>query len=183
MCTRQPQHTATKFGRWLLLIALAFTLAACSVPGVFHKPAPAGTGTRTPGGATVDLGRQGRAPAVKGAISMVGQCKQTEHDGYVEDATVRVDNGRVSTLDWRIVIPRRGTCRFESAQFRQTKTAPSVELLALNGSGCKLLMWGDPRRVTLAHAGCAKFCTPGAYDKAWPVMFNPKTGRCADIRR
>jgi hypothetical protein len=33
--------------------------------------------------------------------------------------------------------------------------------------------------VTLAHAGCEKFCNGGIYDKAWPVMFEPSGGGCA----
>lgn len=185
--------------RWLLL-SVALVLGACSsLPDWVPKPGGgtnAGTPERAPSGrggqkgSSVDLGktprraaRGGRSTGSRGAISMSGSCKQTEKDGYSEDATVNVTGGKVTSLSWKISVPKRGTCRFNASQFKQTKTSPSVELLARNGSGCKLLMWSDARRITLAHAGCAKFCTPGVYDKAWPVMFNPKNGRCADIRR
>lgn len=172
------------------LVSLAVVVAGCSSPLIRKGPGPApapGTGVKKPGGATVDLGKPGRKLPRAGrrgrGISLVGSCKQTERDGYAEDAKVRVVGGTVTQLDWRIKIPRKGSCRFDGNKFRQTKTSPSVELLAKDGSGCKLLMWTDPRRVTLAHSNCAKFCTRGAYGKAWPVMFNPKSGRCADTRR
>ncbi|MFK7962493.1 MAG: hypothetical protein AB8C46_00855 [Burkholderiaceae bacterium] len=181
--------------RWLLL-GVALLLGACSsLPDWVPKPGGStGAGKapdRAPGGrsgqkgSSVDLGkaRRGVARGSSGAISINGQCKQTERDGYAEDAIVKVARGTVTELKWKITVPKRGTCRFNASQFKQTKTSPTVELLARNGSGCKLLMWSDARRITLAHAGCAKFCTRGVYDKAWPVMFNPKSGRCADIRR
>ncbi|MCY1293890.1 hypothetical protein D9M70_431630 [compost metagenome] len=49
-------------------------------------------------------------------------------------------------------------------------------------SGCKLMVWQDPRRVTLAHANCQQRCTPGIYEQAWPVMFEPGSGGCAATR-
>ncbi len=177
-------------GRLLLagLIGLTIIMAGCSTQ-TFRRSPTTTPPAKKPGGATVELGkpaprspRAPRAGAGRG-ISLSGRCKQTDHGGYTEDATVNVAGGKVTALDWKIRIPRRGTCRFDGRRFRQTKFAPSIELVARDGSGCKLLMWSDPRRVTLAHAGCAKFCTRGVYSKAWPVMFNPKSGRCADTRR
>ena len=173
--------------RWLLLgVAVflgglfEFALNGCQKPGgstgAGKAPDRAPSGRSGQKGSSVDLGkaRRGVARGPSGAISINGQCKQTERDGYAEDATVKVSRGTVTELKWKITVPKRGTCRFNASQFKQTKTSPTVELLARNGSGCKLLMWSDVRRVTLAHAGCAKFCTRGVYDKAWPVMFNPQ---------
>ena len=41
---------------------------------------------------------------------------------------------------------------------------------------------GGVRRVTLAHNHCETHCTPGIYEQAWPVLFDPKSGACADVR-
>ncbi len=184
MSTGHCRFSSVKTGRALFLVCVALTLAACSGSGLLRKQEP-GSGARTPGGTSVESGRQAqsRQRGRRGTITLAGTCKQTESDGYAEDARVNVINGKVTALDWNILIPRRGTCHFEGARFRQTKSSPSIKMEARDGSGCNLMMWSDPRRVTLAHSGCAKFCTQGAYAKAWPVMFHPQTGRCADIRR
>jgi hypothetical protein len=171
-----------RLGNTAAWLAVAGTLlvAGCSnlpsLPGASTAPAPApatpGTGTKAPPPA-----------AASGGINLVGECKQKEIDGFEEDANVVVQNGRIRNLTWRMRIGRRGTCSFDGEDFRQTRMTPSIELKAKDGSGCRLLMWADPRRVTLAHNNCAKFCTAGVYDKAWPVMFDPGTGGCADNNR
>ncbi|HVL55546.1 MAG TPA: hypothetical protein VM491_03520 [Burkholderiaceae bacterium] len=120
-------------------------------------------------------------PIADRPINVDGRCVQAEPDGFREQATLRVHENRVSALSWQLWVGKRGSCRFELEEFRQTRLRPSVELQALDGSGCKLLVWQEPRRVTLAHAGCEQRCTPGIYDDAWPVMFEPATGRCARL--
>lgn len=112
-------------------------------------------------------------------IDLVGRCTQTEQDGFREDATLVVRDNRVDALSWQLWAGRRGTCRFELAEFTQVRSRPSIELVARDASGCRLLVWQQSRRVTLAHAGCENRCTPGVYDEAWPVMFEPTTGACA----
>jgi hypothetical protein len=112
-------------------------------------------------------------------IDLAGRCAQTEEDGFREDARLTVRDNRVDELSWQLWAGRRGSCRFELADFRQVRSRPSIELRARDGSACKLMVWQEPRRVTLAHAGCEAFCTPGISDEAWPVMFEPRTGGCA----
>ena len=85
----------------------------------------------------------------------------------------------VQALSWRLWVGSRGSCSFEQSEFRQTRLRPHIELAARDGSGCKLMVWQEPRRVTLAHAGCERHCTPGIYEQAMPVMFDPATGGCA----
>jgi len=112
------------------------------------------------------------------AIDLTGQCAQTEEDGFREEANLVVRANRVDTLSWQLWVGRRGSCRFDLADFTQVRSRPSIELVARDGSACKLMVWQDPRRVTLAHAGCEARCTEGIYEEAWPVMFEPRTGRC-----
>lgn len=115
-------------------------------------------------------------------ITLTGECRRTEDDGFREDAMLRVTRNDVQTLMWKLWVGKRGSCRFELAQFRQVQQKPHIELHAIDGSGCKLMVWQDPRRITLAHARCEKYCTPGIYEQAWPVLFDPKSGACAEIR-
>jgi len=88
----------------------------------------------------------------------------------------------VQTLTWKLWVSRRGWCHFDLAEFKQVQQTPHIELHAIDGSGCTLMVWQDPRRITLAHARCEKHCTPGIYDEAWPVLFDPRSGGCAQIR-
>ena len=118
-------------------------------------------------------------PIADRPIHLDGYCAQTEDDGFRERATLRVRDNLVQALSWQLWVGRRGSCSFELEDFRQTQRRPHAELLARDGSGCRLMVWQDPRRVTLAHAGCERRCTPGIYDQAWPVMFDPATGGCA----
>ena len=119
------------------------------------------------------------APIADRAIDLAGRCAQTEEDGFREDASLVVRANRVEALRWELWVGRRGSCRFELADFTQVRSRPSIELAARDGSACKLMVWQEPRRVTLAHAGCETRCTAGVYEEAWPVMFEPRDGSCA----
>ena len=120
-----------------------------------------------------------RTPIPDRPINLSGSCAQTEADGFREDARLLVRANRVDELSWQIWVGKRGSCRFDLADFRQVRSRPSIELAALDGSACKLMVWQDPRRITLAHAGCEARCTAGIYEEAWPVMFEPRNGGCA----
>ena len=121
------------------------------------------------------------APIPDQKIDLAGSCAQTEEDGYREQATLTVRNNQVQSMSWQLWIGKKGTCKFDFADFAQTKTRPSIEMVERNGSGCKLVIYQDPRRVTLGFADCEKHCTGNIYGEAYPVMFDPKTGGCANL--
>lgn len=122
-------------------------------------------------------------PIPSRVIELAGYCSRTEDDGFREEARMRVIANEVQALNWKLwVSRRRGSCAFDLSEFRQVQKAPHIELLARDDSGCKLMVWQDPRRVTLAHANCQKRCTPGIYEEAWPVMFDPGSGMCAQVK-
>ena len=75
-------------------------------------------------------------------------------------------------------IPGRGSCRFQLADFRQTKRAPYVELLGRANAACALRVWQQQDRITLAATDCADRCTRGAFDYLWPVEFRAPGGGC-----
>lgn len=112
-------------------------------------------------------------------INLSGQCALTEEDGFREQAQLRVVDSRIEALSWELWVGRRGGCRFDLADFRQVRDRPSIELVERKGGACRLLVWQSDARVTLAHAGCENHCSPGIYEEAWPVMFDPHTGECA----
>lgn len=166
------------------LLAVTVLLASCTSPG------PGGT---TPSGGTAPSGGSsgatrppptgsGKPPIADRGISLTAACKQTEEDGFREEAQLTVQNNEVRALEWQLWVGRRGSCKFSGNDFTQRQTRPHIELLAKDGSGCKLMVWQDPRRITLAHNNCQKLCSKGIYDEAWPVMFDPATGGCAKGR-
>jgi hypothetical protein len=117
-------------------------------------------------------------PATAAAgLSLNGNCVGREDTGYAENVRVTVAGGKVSALDARIDIPKRGSCRYQLADFRQTKQVPFVELLSRSNSACALRMWQQGDRITLAPTDCAEKCTGGAFEYAWPVEFST-SGAC-----
>jgi hypothetical protein len=117
------------------------------------------------------------APAAAG-LNFSGNCVGKEETGYAENVRVEVGGGQVRALDGRIDIPGRGSCRFVLSDFRQTRQAPYVELLARDNSACALRMWQQGDRITLAATECAQKCTRGAFDYLWPVEFKAQGGAC-----
>jgi hypothetical protein len=107
--------------------------------------------------------RRPPTPIAARDIDLVGDCRRTEEDGFREDAQLRVSNNTVQQFQWKLWVGKRGSCSFNLADFRQVKKTPHIELRANDGSACKLMVWQDPRRVTLAHANCQAHCTPGIY--------------------
>jgi len=119
------------------------------------------------------------APIADRPINLKAECSQTEEDGFREQARLLVTDNRVDELSWQLWVGQRGSCRFMLPDFRQVSMRPSIELIERNGGACRLLVWQSPQRITLAHAGCEARCDRGIYEEAWPVMFDPDTGRCA----
>ncbi|MDO4905353.1 MAG: hypothetical protein Q4A16_07375 [Lautropia sp.] len=161
---------------WLTLGLIGVLMAACTALPERTRPQRTTPSTTLPG-----------KPAAPSIADFSGHCQQKEIDGFTEDARLQISGGQVQMLDWSIKVGRKGQCRFDLADFRQTRNSPHIELQAVSAgqrSSCKLLVYGEPRRLTLAHRGCDAFCSKkGLSEEAWPVMFNPTTGRCASLDR
>jgi hypothetical protein len=111
-------------------------------------------------------------PAVAAAgLNLAGNCVGKEETGYAENVRVTVAGGQVRALDARIDIPKHGSCRYQLADFRQTKQTPFVELVARSNSACAVRMWQQGDRITLAATDCEEKCARGAFEYAWPVEF------------
>ena len=109
-------------------------------------------------------------------LNLNGNCVAKEETGYAENVRVTVAGGQVRALDARIDIPKRGSCRYQLAEFRQTRQTPFVELLARSNSACAVRIWQQGDRITLAPTDCEEKCTRGAFEYAWPVQLNAAGG-------
>jgi hypothetical protein len=187
-----PSGLKRTLGRFsLLLCVISLGLVSCS-----HRPAersaqptvqpvelPSTITTKPspPQNVASNKPNSSKAPIADRPINVAGNCSQTEEDGFRESAQVQIDNNEVRALTWKLWVGKKGQCSFEGTEFSQSQSRPHIELQAKDGSGCKLMIWQTPQRVTLAHANCQKRCTAGVYDDAWPVMFHPQTGACARV--
>jgi hypothetical protein len=80
------------------------------------------------------------APIADRPIHLDARCEQQDINDFRERARLAVTDGTVRALSWQLWVGNRGTCRFELADFRQVQSRPHVELLARDGSDCKLMI-------------------------------------------
>ena len=119
------------------------------------------------------------APIPDRALNIGADCTIRDERGYAEAIKLLVANGQVSQLEVRITVPKRGSCSFQLADFRQTRTAPHVELVARSGSRCATRMWYQQNRFTVAFSDCPEMCTPrGTVDYIWPIELRLSDGAC-----
>jgi hypothetical protein len=121
----------------------------------------------------------GLRPIADRPITLDARCDGTGQTGLLETSRLQVATSSVRALAWRIEGGTRGRCEFELADFEQRRARPHIELAARNGSGCRLMIWRDPRHITLSHAGCEGVCPAGLLKDALPILFDPASGGCA----
>ena len=195
VCRTIPTRTARRIG----LGALVLGLAGCSIP----LPQPDRPGDRpidlpeplpTPQPVLRDLpaqperatppappapraGRPRRAMAAR-PIDLTMRCAARDERRHTVQADVDVRAGQVRYLRARVAQPR-GACEFALPDFEQTRVLPSIELLARDGSGCRLLMWEQGPQVVLGYDNCAAYCAPQTvFSDALPILFDLRVGRC-----
>jgi hypothetical protein len=140
-------------------------------PAVPAVPAPPPLAAPTTGKAPVRIPDR--------ALNIQADCTSHDDRGYAEAIKLSVANGLVSQLEARITVPKRGSCSFRLADFRQTRSAPHVELLARSGSKCATRMWYQLNRFTVAFSDCIEMCTPGStVDYIWPIELRLSDGAC-----
>lgn len=121
----------------------------------------------------------GLRPISDRPISLDARCTGIGQTGLRETSQLTVHQSAVRALSWHVDGGVRGQCRFELEDFRQTRARPHIELVARSGNGCQLMIWRDPRHITLSHAGCDRQCPSGLLTDALPVIFDPAGGGCA----
>jgi hypothetical protein len=104
-------------------------------------------------------------------------CSFRDETGYGGRLDLEVRQADVRRFVARVDVPKRGSCRFELADFRQSKSLPTVTLAALRGS-CTVRMWEQGRQVTVAFSDCQTQCDGGTFDYLWPILVEVPSGRC-----
>ena len=156
---------------------LAALIAGCAsvelprLPGARDEPPAA----RVPAAPSADSGKLKPMPLRTFTVST--QCSFKDETGNFGKATVDVQDSKVRALAVELVMPRRGTCRYDLTQFRQTQALPSVELAG--SRDCRIRMWEQGETITVSFANCPQHCNPAsATDYVWPLLIDRPTGQC-----
>lgn len=110
-------------------------------------------------------------------FTVATECRFRDETGNSGKATVDVLNSKVRALSVELTMPKRGTCRYDLANFHQTQALPSVELEGPRD--CRVRLWEQGEQITVAFASCHSMCSPSsAHDYVWPLLIDKNTGKC-----
>lgn len=109
-------------------------------------------------------------------LNIQADCQFKDEAGYAASARLDVAYSEVRSFAARVDIPRRGSCRFDLADFKQVQKEPHVELRAHDG--CTVRMWEQGEQVTVAFTQCASRCSHGTFDYVWPILVDRPSGQC-----
>lgn len=109
-------------------------------------------------------------------LNVQADCRFKDEVGYSASARLDVSYSEVRSFAATVEVPRRGSCRFDLADFKQVRREPHVELRARDG--CVVRLWEQGDQVTVAFAQCAGNCDRGTFDYVWPILVDRPSGRC-----
>ena len=162
----------------LALLLPALILGACAAP----EKAPPATEAQPP--ATVAKAPPAATkPAKPGPIpvrplNVRTECSFRDETGYNGALKLNVAEAKVQAFEAKVNIPKRGACRFDLKDFRQTKELPAIELSQAKGR-CIVRVWEQGDRVTVAFQQCEKMCSGNSYSYLWPILNDRRKGSCA----
>ena len=111
-------------------------------------------------------------------LNAKAKCNFKDVNGGKGRLDLLVERAEVKRLSAEIEIPKHGICRFDLAAFKQTTRLPNVELHN-SANTCLIRLWEQNKGVTVAFNNCRAQCSGDAVDYLWPILVNPRNGRCA----
>ena len=162
----------------LTAAALLAPLAGCATA---PPPAPAPATPKTPElkkETLALLSRRGHKPITGQALNARTSCSFRDDTGYAGRLDLAVREARVEQLEARIDVPKRGTCQFRLADFRQTESLP-IMVLASQRSSCKVSLWEQGNQVTVAFRDCRSECGDDAVNYLWPILVDSRKVSCS----
>ncbi len=166
--------------RKLVLLPLLI-LGACATPEKAPPPPTAETPKSAPPAAKAapapPLARK-PGPIPVRPLNVKTECSFRDETGYNGALRLNVTEARVQAFKAKVNIPRRGACRFDLKDFRQTRELPAIELSQSSGN-CVVRVWEQGERVTVAFQQCEKMCSGNSYNYLWPILNDRRDGSCA----
>ena len=124
------------------------------------------------------LAKRGLKPHTGNALNARASCSFRDDTGYAARLELAVRDARVEQLEARVDVPKRGSCQFRLADFRQTETLPIV-VLAAQKSTCKVSLWEQGAQVTVAFRDCRAECGGDTVNYLWPILVDNRKGSCS----
>jgi hypothetical protein len=164
----------------------ALLIAACAAPEPVPEPVAAlpevkpqpATKPSQPAVAHAAPKPKKPGPIPTRPLNVSTECSFRDETGYNGMMKLTVEQARVQTFEASVTIPRRGNCRFNLRNFRQTRDLPNVELSHLRDR-CIVRVWEQGERVTIAFQQCQKMCSGNAWEHLWPILADRRDGSCA----
>jgi hypothetical protein len=160
--------------RLAVLLAAAF-LGACATP---DKPSGPAAEAPAPPAAVAARPAARPGPIPVRPINVKTECNFRDESGYNGALKLDVAEAKVKAFEAQVNIPKRGACRFDLKDFRQTKELPAIELSQSRGR-CIVRVWEQGERVTVAFQQCEKMCSGNSYSYLWPILNDRRKGSCA----
>lgn len=111
-------------------------------------------------------------------LNVKADCIFRDETGYGGTMKLAIEQARVLSFQASVSIPRRGNCKFDLKNFRQTREMPNVMLNHLHDR-CIVHVWEQGERVTVAFQQCQKMCSGDAWEGLWPILIDTRDGSCA----
>jgi hypothetical protein len=164
--------------RKLVLLRPALLLGACAAPEkappIAEAQPPAVVAKAPP--AAAKPARPGPIPVRP--LNVKTECNFRDETGYNGALKLDVAEAKVHAFEAKVNIPKRGACRFDLKDFRQTKELPAIELSQAKGR-CIVRVWEQGERVTVAFQQCEKMCSGNSFSYLWPILNDRRKGSCA----
>lgn len=144
-------------------------------PAAAPTPPPAAETRNTP---LKHLANRDLKPIPTRPLNASAHCAFRDETGYRGKLRLNVREAAVRDFDARVDIPRKGSCRFRLADFRQAESLPTVMLAARRGD-CKVSLWEQGEMVTVAFRGCRDECSGTSSDYLWPILVDNQKGACS----
>ncbi len=168
----------THVALWVLL------LGACATPEPEPSPAPAPVVAVKPPPERIKsqplkhlVGRTLK-PIPDKELEVRAKCSFRDVQGGRGSMDLHVTKADVKRFSAEVNIPKQGVCHFDLKNFQQTAKMPNVVLTDAT-SGCVVRMWEQEKGVTVAFNSCQSKCGGDAFSYLWPILVDPKSGRCS----
>ena len=169
--------------RLVHVIPLVLLLGACAAP----EPAPAPASEADNPSQPVEriksqplkhlVGRTLK-PIPDKELEIRTKCSFRDVAGGRGSMDLQVSKAEVKRFVAEVSIPRRGLCRFDMKDFKQTSKMPNV-VLTDGESSCVVRMWEQEKGVTVSFNACQAKCGGDAFSYLWPILVDRRNGRCS----